>query len=244
MAGRAVLIQSSLSTFPAYAMQCAHLSERILSGIDRVNRNFLWGTSDLGRRIHWIGWQKVTKPKEEGGLGFQTAKGWNTALLAKLNWRLHSEQDALWTQVLKRKYCNSRRINSPNPSKLPCSQVWKGIKKGTATFVKGARWSLGKDSNLNFWSDSWSDLGPLRSVIQGPIEPEIERLRVKDIMIGGSWDWTKITMELPTNLKMKIQATPSAMIAPTEDKLSWSPNPQGIFDLKSAYSLATDNEPC
>ena len=120
----------------------------------------------------------------------------------------------------------------------------KGIKKGRTTFVKGARWSLGKDSNLNFWSDLWSDLGPLRSVIQGPIEPDIERLRVKDILIYGSWDWTKITMEWPMNLKMKIQATPSAMIALTKDKLSWSPNPCGVFDLKSAYSLATNNEPC
>ena len=191
MAGRVVLIQSSLSIVPAYVMQCAYLPERISSGIDRVNRNFLWGTSNSSRRIHWIGWQKVTKSKKEGGLGFQTAKDQNTALLAKLNWRLHAEQDALWTQVLKRKYCSSRRINSPNPNKLPCSQVWKGIKKGRTTFVKGARWSLGKDSNLNFWSDLWLDLGPLQSVIQGPIEPEIERLRVKDIMIGGSWDWTK-----------------------------------------------------
>ena len=85
MVGRAVLIQSSLSTVPAYVMQCAHLPERILSGIDRVNRNFLWGTSNASRKIHWVGWQKVTKSKEEGGLGFQTAKGQNIALLAKLN---------------------------------------------------------------------------------------------------------------------------------------------------------------
>ena len=244
MVGRAVLIQSSLSIVLAYVMQCAHLLERISSGIDRVNRNFLWGTSDAGRRIYWVGWQKVTKTKKEGGLGFQTAKGRNTALLAKLNWRLHSKQDALWTQVLKRKYCSSRRINSPNPNKLPYSQVWKGIKKGTTTFLKRARWSVGKDSNLNFWSDSWSEFGPLRSFIRGHIDPDTERLRVKDILVDGSWDWTNITMELPTNLKMKIQATPSAMFAPTEDKLSWSPNPRGVFDLKSAYCLAMDNEPC
>lgn len=167
-------------------MQCAYLLERILSGIDRVNRNFLWGTTDARRRIHWIGWHKVTKTKKEGGLGFQIAKGRNTTLLAKLNWRLHSEQDALWTRVLKRKYCSSRRINSPNPNKLPYSQVWKGIKKGTTTFVKEARRFLGKDSNLNFWSDSWSDLGPLRGVIQGPIDPDTERLRVKDVLVDGS----------------------------------------------------------
>ena len=37
------------------------------------------------KKKHWIGWNKITKPKKEGGLGFQTAKGKNTALLAKLN---------------------------------------------------------------------------------------------------------------------------------------------------------------
>ena len=35
--------------------------------------------------MHWIGWEKVTKPKGEGGLGLQTAKGRNISLLAKMN---------------------------------------------------------------------------------------------------------------------------------------------------------------
>ena len=47
-----------------------------------------------------MGWQKVMKPKEEGGLGLQSAKGRNTTLLAKPNWRLHVEKEDLWAQVL------------------------------------------------------------------------------------------------------------------------------------------------
>ena len=50
-----------------------------------MNRNFLWGTSEAAKKIHLVGWQKVTKPKDEGGLGLQTAKGRNISLLAKLN---------------------------------------------------------------------------------------------------------------------------------------------------------------
>ena len=46
---------------------------------------FLMGSSDAAKKIHWIGWHKVAKPKEEGGLGLQTARGRNVALLAKLN---------------------------------------------------------------------------------------------------------------------------------------------------------------
>ena len=95
LVGRAVLIQASSSSIPSYVMQGTYLPGRILDGIDRVNRNFLWGSSETTRKIHWVGWQKVTKPKDEGGLGLQEAKGRNTALLAKLNWRLHTEDDAL-----------------------------------------------------------------------------------------------------------------------------------------------------
>lgn len=44
------------------------------------------------------------------------------------------------------------------------------------------------------------------------------------------------------NVNMIIQATPYAIATLSVDKLSWSLNPRGIFDLKSAYNLATDNE--
>ena len=37
--------------------------------------------------MHWVRWEKVTKPKDLGGLSLQSAKESNTALLAKLNWR-------------------------------------------------------------------------------------------------------------------------------------------------------------
>ena len=42
LAGRTMLIQASLAAIPSYVMQCTHLPVRILDGIDRVNRNFLW----------------------------------------------------------------------------------------------------------------------------------------------------------------------------------------------------------
>ena len=56
--------------------------------------------------MHWIGWEKVTKPKKQGGLRLQIAKGRNTSLLAKLNWHFNTKTKALWTRVLKKKYCN------------------------------------------------------------------------------------------------------------------------------------------
>lgn len=85
MAGRTVLIQASSSTIPKYTMHNVYLPNKILEGIDRVNRNFLWRSIETERKMHWVNWGKVTKPKDLGGLGLQTIKGRNTTLLAKLN---------------------------------------------------------------------------------------------------------------------------------------------------------------
>ena len=73
--------------------------------------------------MHWVNWKEVTKPKEAGGLGLQSARGRNTALLAKLNWRFHTKNNVLWAKVLKFKYCNSQRVNSRNAAILPSSPI-------------------------------------------------------------------------------------------------------------------------
>ena len=155
LVGRTVLIQASSSAIPTYVMQCVQLPVRILDGIDQVNRNFLRGSSKASKKVHWVGWHKVVKSKEEGGLRLQAAKGRNNSLLAKLNWRFHTEKDTLWSQVLRQKYCNNRRVNASNVNRLPYSPIWRAMKRGMDTFNKGAMWMIGRDSTLNFWLDSW-----------------------------------------------------------------------------------------
>ena len=47
-----------------------------------------------------MGWNKIFRSKEEGGLGIQAAKFKNLALLAKLNWRLNQENESIWAKVI------------------------------------------------------------------------------------------------------------------------------------------------
>ena len=63
LVGRAVLVKHVSSTIPNYVMQCNHLLGKIIDGIDRVNRNFLCGSLDTVRKMHWVGWDKVSQPK-------------------------------------------------------------------------------------------------------------------------------------------------------------------------------------
>lgn len=133
-AGRSVLVKSVMSAIPNYIMQGATLPIHLCDKLDKINRDLLWGSTNEKRRLHLVGWEKVIRPKEEGGLGIQLARAKNIALLAKLNWHMYHEKEALWARLLLAKYCSSVRMRSNNPDGLPSSSNWNAIKVGFPIF--------------------------------------------------------------------------------------------------------------
>lgn len=75
-----------------------------------------------------MGWDKIVRSKEEGGLEIQLARAKNIALLTKLNWRMYHEKDAIWARVILNKYCSNHRRSVENLDKLPSqlgyNQAW------------------------------------------------------------------------------------------------------------------------
>jgi len=84
-ARRVVLIKSIMSTIPNYVMQGVALPAHVCDKLDKINQDFLWGSTSEKKRMHIVGWSKIVKPKEEGGLGIQVGRAKNIALLSKLN---------------------------------------------------------------------------------------------------------------------------------------------------------------
>lgn len=68
-------------------MQTAWLSLSTCQTLDRINCNFLWGSSDDRRLIHLIRWNTVTKNKKNGGLSLRETRKANIAHLAKFRSR-------------------------------------------------------------------------------------------------------------------------------------------------------------
>ena len=91
-ASRAVLVKSMMLAFPNDVMQGVALLAHLCDKLDKINRDFLWGLSNEKRRMHLVGWEKIIRPKDEGGLGIQSTRAKNIALLAKLNQRMYQEK--------------------------------------------------------------------------------------------------------------------------------------------------------
>ena len=84
--------------------------------------------------MHMICWEKITKPKNRGGLGVHSAKGRNLTLAAKLCWRIETSENAGWAKVLKKKY----RLRT---------QTEKGVNRVFSQPLKKVNLSLIRDPN-------------------------------------------------------------------------------------------------
>ena len=88
-----------------------------------------------------MGWEKVTNLTCLGGLGIFQAKTRNSAILAKLCWRIALSPDAVWSQMLNGKYLTPARL-SERSRKYPTSCTWRACKEGGVIFNKWLKWSI------------------------------------------------------------------------------------------------------
>jgi hypothetical protein len=61
------LIKSVAQAITNYAMSIFKFSAGICDELAQIIRNFLWGDEDDQNKVHWMAWDKMTKPKSQGG---------------------------------------------------------------------------------------------------------------------------------------------------------------------------------
>ena len=69
MVGRVVLTQFVTLAVPSYLMQGCFLPSRVLNGLDRLNRNFIWGSTEEKKKMHLICGEKNYKTQKPWGFG-------------------------------------------------------------------------------------------------------------------------------------------------------------------------------
>lgn len=84
VASRCTLVKFVLAGVPNHVMHSAWLPASTCNSLNRINLDFLWGTSSNHRKMPLLKWSKVTRNKCFGGLNIWDSRLVNVAQLAKI----------------------------------------------------------------------------------------------------------------------------------------------------------------
>jgi hypothetical protein len=56
------LVKSVAQAIPTYAMSIFKFSTGLCKELSQIIQNFWWGDKEDRRRVHWMAWDKMTKP--------------------------------------------------------------------------------------------------------------------------------------------------------------------------------------
>ena len=128
-AGKMTMLKSVLSSVPSHAMSCFELPVLLCKRIQSALTRFWWDDRMDSKKMAWIAWEKLIRPKEHGGLDFSNIQSFNEAYLAKLTWRLINNPECLLGRILIGKYCPTEDFLTVT-AKSAISHGWRGVLTG------------------------------------------------------------------------------------------------------------------
>jgi len=133
MAGRVTWVRFVLSAIPIYVLIAIKVPKWFIRSIDKIRRAFMWkGQKQVNGGSCLVGWDKVQRPLDYGGLGILNLEFMGWAL--QIRW--------LWLKT-----------TDPN-------RAWAGLDiqvhpNATAMFNIGMETRVGDGSSTLSWSDRW-----------------------------------------------------------------------------------------
>lgn len=121
----------------------------------------------------------------------------NIAFLGKLGWRLVTERDSLWAQILNTKYKHPTVEDHNFSWKQRASNLWKGIHQAGEVLKESIRRTCSGRS-IFFWRDRWLYEVPLSQIATKELtEYDMKRRAIDYWIAGKGWDWDTLKDLLP-----------------------------------------------
>lgn len=215
-------------------MSCFKLSAFLCKQIQSLLTRFWWDANPEKRKMCWVAWSNLTKPKYAGGLGFKDIEMSNDALLAKIGWRILQDPHSLLARVLLGKYAkHSSFMTCTVPSSA--SHGWRSILAGREVLRRGLGWVVGNGEDISISNSPWLSCEQPQLPI-GPVPRDGHLLKVSDLLcpLTNSWNLEKIREHLPRYEDTILKIITSS--SPMRDSLVWLLNDSGTpLSLDTAH---------
>ncbi|XP_060216645.1 uncharacterized protein LOC132644105 [Lycium barbarum] len=211
--GRYVLINHVVQTMPVYLLSAMNPPSGVIKQLHKIFAKFLWSNTVGVKSKHWVAWDKLCLPKDEGGIGLRSLTDISKALFAKLWWNFRSGR-SLWGSYMLNKYCKKWH---------PIMAIERG---GSHTWKK--------------MYENWTRLGALYYII--PDTAREEEIEVRQFVKKGEWNMELLTSTLDQELAQHIKENIKVPVEEEDDEPSWMLETNGRFSVKSAWEFLRHRE--
>lgn len=178
-----------------------------------------------------VSWEKITRPKKDGGLGIRSAREADTALLGKLVWDIQQHHDKLLVNMISNKYLSAGSVLT-NQGRAG-SPVWNSILKARDVLRDGYVGQLG-NGELSFWYSPWFTLGPLCDHVLAVNIHDVD-LKIRDLFYHNQWQLARLYTPLPDHIREHITNTNIFLHDQVPDKIVWERTMEGVYSSKAGY---------
>jgi len=195
--GRLVILKFVLSNLPLYFFSFYKAPKNVIKKPINLQRNFLWTGETQPKKISWVAWDQICKPKHEGGSGVKCLEMFSLSLLSKWRWRLLNDKSAIWCGSLKSKYGQFNDLPYENLHSSSLSLWWRDIMNLDAKisiqqgwFYNNVRLRVENVVTTRFWTHRWLGENTMKDFFPHlfSISKDKERL-IADMRSWEAWHW-------------------------------------------------------
>ncbi|MCH91770.1 LINE-1 reverse transcriptase like [Trifolium medium] len=232
------------------------MPKQVIKKVVRIQREFLWGGVNGGKKISWIKWSVVCQKKNNGGLCVRDLRAINLSLLLKWRWRLlQSHENELWKDVLVAKYGVDivRKVSWANVAPPYFASLWWKDIRDIEACIDSRSWlqetivrKIGNGEKTRFWSDVWIGNRPLcvryPRLFLASLQKDDSVKELWGELEGGirGWDlqWRRALFQWEEADVLNLRALIAGVsLSGEEDSWRWVLDPERGFSVNSAFDF-------